>query len=110
MLRMSQQRLYRVVYQGQGEVIEVFARSVSQGGLFGFVEIGELVFGERSSVVVDPSEERLKAQFADVTSFFVPVHAVLRIDCVTRGGSARVRKLEGGANVTPFPVYTQTPE
>ncbi len=105
---MSKQHLYRVVYQAQGEVIEIFARQVSQGGLFGFIEIGELVFGERSSVVVDPAEERLKEQFKDVDSFFLPMHSVLRVDVVNKQGKAKISKAEGGSNVTPFPIYTPT--
>ncbi len=107
---MSKQRLYRVVYQAQSEVIEIFAKQVSQGGLFGFVEIGELVFGERSSVVVDPGEEKLKDQFKDVESFFVPLHAVVRIDVVNKQGTAKISKIEGGSKVTPFPVYTPSAE
>ena len=103
---MSKQRLYRVVYQAQGELIEIFAKEVSQGGLFGFVEIGELVFGERSSVVVDPAEEKLQEQFKDVDSFFVPLHAVTRIDVVNKQGKAKISKIEGGSKVTPFPIYT----
>jgi len=34
---------------------------VSHGNLFGFIEVEELVFGERSTVVVDPAEEKIKA-------------------------------------------------
>ncbi len=107
---MSKQRLYKVVYQGQGEIIEVFAREVTQGGLFGFVEIGQLVFGERSSVVVDPAEEKLKETFKNVESFFLPLHAVLRIDVVNKQGTAKISKVEDGGKVTPFPIYTQKPE
>ncbi len=42
---MSDDLIYRVTFLSQGEIYEVYARSVSQGGLLGFVEIGELVFG-----------------------------------------------------------------
>lgn len=87
-------------------MIEIYAREVSQGAMFGFVEIGDLVFGERSSVVVDPSEEKLQEQFKDVESFFVPLHAVARIDVVKKQGKAKISKIEGGSKVTPFPVYT----
>ena len=34
---------------------EVYARDVHQSGLFGFIEIEDLVFGEKTSLVVDPS-------------------------------------------------------
>jgi hypothetical protein len=47
-------------------VYEIYARRVSHGAIFGFVEVEGLLFGERSSVVVDPAEERLQAEFAGV--------------------------------------------
>ena len=45
---MSNETIFRVSFVSQGEVYEIYARNVSQGGLFGFIEIEELVFGERS--------------------------------------------------------------
>ena len=45
---MSSETIFRVSFLSQGDVYEVYARNVSQGGLFGFIEIEELVFGERS--------------------------------------------------------------
>ena len=100
------QRLYKVVFVSQGEVYELFARSVGQGGLLGFVEIGDLVFGERSQVVVDPSEERLKREFDGVRRFHLPMHAVLRIDEVEKQGVARISesKQEGDGKVAHFPM------
>ncbi len=69
--------LYRISFVNQGEVYEVYAENVSQGGLFGFVEVEGLVFGERSKLLIDSSEERLKTEFADVSRFYVPLHSVL---------------------------------
>lgn len=99
-------RLYRISFSAHGQVYEVYAREVSHGAMLGFVEVGKLVFGERSSVVLDPGEEKLKTEFAGVERFFVPVHAVIRIDEVTRPGPARIVPGEPGSKVTPFPQYT----
>jgi len=100
-------RLYRVCFLNQGKVYEVYARSVSQGGMYGFVEIEELVFGEKSKVVVDPGEEKLAAEFADVVRTYIPMHAVIRIDEVKKRGKATITELKGeSGNVTQFPVYT----
>jgi hypothetical protein len=60
--------------------------------------------------VVDPSEEKLKEQFKDVSSFFVPVHAVVRIDVVTKQGTAKISKVEGSSKVTTLPIYTPRPD
>lgn len=101
------QRLYRVTFHNQGQVYEVYARKVSHGAIVGFVEIEKLVFGEKSSMLVDPSEEKLKTEFADVERTYVPIHAVLRIDEVNKRGAARIHAVKGdSAKVMPFPVYT----
>jgi len=105
---MSQKTIYKVVFMNQGKVYEVYAKSVSNGDLFGFIEIEELVFGERSTVVVDPSEERIKAEFENVRRSFVPMHSILRIDEVDKQGTSKISKLEGG-NVAQFPMPMYTP-
>lgn len=103
---MSKSRLYRVSFTNQGQVYEIYARNVSHGGLLGFVEVEELVFGEKSTVVVDPGEEKLKTEFDNVARTFIPVHAVIRIDEVTRPGAAKISPLpEGASRVTPFPTF-----
>jgi hypothetical protein len=99
-------RLYRISFRNHDQIFEIYAREVSHGGLLGFVEIGDLVFGEKSSVVVDPTEEKLKAQFEGVERFFAPAHAVIRIDEVTRQqGPSRITAAGESGNVMPFPIY-----
>jgi len=94
--------LYRVSFLNQGKVYEVYVRRVHQNGLWGFVVLEDFVFGNRSAVVVDPSEERLRDEFGSARSVQVPMHAILRIDEVSREGPAKITPAEGG-NVTPFP-------
>ena len=105
---MSKKTLYKVIFHNQGKVYEIFARSISQGVLFGFIEVEKIVFGEKSSVVVDPSEESLKSEFQNVTRIHIPMHSVIRIDEVNKQGIAKITRVEGGkGNIMPFPVYTQ---
>ena len=102
--------LYKIVFQSQGQVVELYARHVSQGGLFGFIEVEELVFGARSELVVDPSEEGIRNEYGSARRLFLPLHAVLRIEEVEREGPARVRPgKEAAGIVTPFPVPIWTP-
>lgn len=105
---MSSKQIYKIVFMNQGQVYEIYARSVGHGALFGFVEVSELVFDERSSVVVDPSQEKLKSEFAGVRSTFLPLHSIIRIDEVEKQGTSKISKFEGG-NVTQFPVPVYTP-
>ncbi len=105
---MSAKTIFKIVFVSQGQVYEIYARSVGHGSLFGFVEIEKLVFGERSSVVVDPSEEKIKTEFAGVTRTYLPMHSIIRIDEVEKQGMSKISKLEGG-NVAQFPVPIYTP-
>lgn len=104
---MASSHIYKIQFVNQGKVFEIYARKVGQGTLFGFIEIEELVFGERSGVVLDPAEERIKSEFAGVKRSFLPMHSILRIDEVRKSGVSKIVALEGG-NVTPFPgsLYT----
>jgi len=55
---MSNNKIYRIQFINQNKVYEVYAKSVGPSGIMGFIEIGELVFGEKSALLVDPGEER----------------------------------------------------
>ena len=100
---MPASHIYKVMFVNQGKVYEIFARKVSHGSMFGFVEIEELVFGERSSVVVDPGEERIKSEFEGVKRSYLPLHSVLRIDEVKKQGVSKISTYEG-SNVAQFPM------
>jgi hypothetical protein len=105
---MSDKNLYKIVFMSQGQVYEIYARSVSHGSLFGFIEVEQLVFGERSSVVVDPSEEKIKSEFENVKRTYLPMHSIIRIDEVDKQGTSKVSKVEGNVTQFPMPIYTPT--
>jgi hypothetical protein len=106
---MSKKPIYKIIFHNQDKIYEVYARHVHQDSLFGFIEIEQLMFGERSSLVVDPSEENLKTEFANVSRTFIPMHAVIRIDEVNKQGTAKItQSTDQGTNITPFPIYTNT--
>jgi hypothetical protein len=105
---MPASNIFKVVFHNQGKVYEIYARKVGHGTLFGFVEVEELIFGERSAVVVDPSEERIQSEFAGVKRTYLPLHSVIRIDEVRKSGASKVVAVEG-SNVTPFPYPVYTP-
>ncbi len=106
----TKKRIYKVVFVNQGKVYEVYAKGVSQGSLFGFVEVEGLLFGEKTTVVVDPSEEALQREFSGVERTYIPLHAVLRIDEVEKRGSGKIHPVaETGGKVTPLPTTIYTP-
>lgn len=107
---MSQKkRIYRVAFVNQGKVYEIYAKNVGQGEIFGFVEIEGLLFGEKTTLVVDPSEEALQAEFSGVERTYIPLHSVVRIDEVDKGGKSKIHTLpdaSGKASSPPSPIYT----
>ena len=91
-----------------GEVISADSMQVYRG-----MDIGTAkpTMEERRGVphhlldVVDPSEERLKSEFADVKRTYIPLQAVIRIDEVARGGTNKIISGDGSApNIAPFPT------
>ena len=104
---MTKETIFRINFINQGEVYEVYARHVSQGGLFCFVEIEEIVFGERSQLLIDSSEERLKTEFEGVRRTYVPLHSVIRIDEVEKAGRGRITS--GDGKVATFPMAIMPP-
>ena len=107
---MASQPVYKVIFQNGSQVFEVFARQIYQSDMWGFIEIEEFIFGERSQILVDPAEEKLKNEFAGVKRSYVPLQAVIRIDEVEKEGAVRIS--EGGArqgNVASFPFQGLQP-
>ena len=108
--RKTETRIYKVIFTNQGQVFEIYAAHVSQGEMFGFIEVEQLLFGERSQLIVDSSEERLKTEFAGVKRVFIPMHSVVRIDEVEKQGSARISASESGASIVrAFPLPAAPP-
>lgn len=105
---MPASHVFKIVFLNQGKIYEIYAKSVSHGDLFGFLAVEDLVFGERSAVVVDPSEERIKSEFAGVRRSYIPLHAVLRVDEVEKHGVSKISAAEGG-NVAQFPTPVYAP-
>ncbi|MHB1515505.1 MAG: DUF1820 family protein [Acidiferrobacteraceae bacterium] len=104
-MKTKQKPVYRILFNNQGSVYELHAKHVAQGMLYAFVEIEDIIFGERSNVLIDPSEERLKAEFGGVQRTYIPLQAVIRIDEVSKGGVNKIYAATGEkTNVARFPL------
>lgn len=98
--------IYKVIFFNQNKVYELYAKSIYQSEMYGFVEIEEFVFGERSQMIVDPAEERLKTEFSGVARSYIPMHSIVRIDEVEKEGVGKIVDAPGGGsgNVSAFPL------
>jgi len=105
---MAKKRIYKIIFTNEGKIFEIYAKQVISGELYGFVEVQGLLFGERTTLVVDPAEEQLKLEFSGVSKTFIPFHAIVRIDEVEKEGPGKIIQLtsteKGGLHLPP-PVY-----
>ncbi len=102
--------IFRISFINQGKVYQLHAESVQQADMYGFISISGLIFGETTSLVVDPAEEKLKSEFAGVKQVMIPMHSVIRIDEVEKRGQNKIFELDEKANVTPFPSGFYSPD
>ncbi len=63
---MSKKGIYKIVFMQTGEIYEVYAKSIFQSDMYGFIEVEDYIFDQNSQIVVDPSEEKLKTEFKGV--------------------------------------------
>lgn len=105
---MPDQQIFKVIFLNQGQIYELYARHIFQSDLYGFIEIEEFMFGERSQLLVDPSEEKLKAEFESVKRSYIPMHSIVRIDEVTKEGKVKISEAKSGT-ISPFPLPAFNP-
>jgi hypothetical protein len=101
---MADKHLYKIIFFNQGKVYELFSEAVTSSGLWGFVEVSNLVFESGDGLVVDPTEEKMKQEFSGARVLHLPIQSVLRIEEVEKRGQCLIRDRESGEKVTPFPV------
>ncbi|WP_455380267.1 DUF1820 family protein [Acidihalobacter prosperus] len=107
---MEKKSIYRVVFHNQGNVYELYARKVVQSSMYAFLEVEDIVFGERSAVLVDPVDERLKEEFSGVRRTYIPLQAIVRIDEVEKAGTNRIlnENTSHASKVAAFPYPSPT--
>ena len=97
--------LYKVTFLNHGRVYELYARRVAASSLWGFTEIGELVFDVNDGVVIDPTDERLRDEFGNTRILHLPMQSVVRIEEVEKKGQSAIRDAATGESVvTLFPL------
>ncbi|MDX1453091.1 MAG: DUF1820 family protein [Oleiphilaceae bacterium] len=97
---MKPKSTFKVIFYNHEDIYEIYATHVYPSDMYGFVEVEQLLFGERSQLLVDPGEERLKTEFNGVKRTYIPMNAIVRIDEVEQSGTPKVKAT---SSVTNFP-------
>ncbi len=116
----SRKNIYKIQFHCRGQLYELYAHEVSQSSMYAFIEVADIIFGERSKLLIDPSEERLKTEFNQVNRTYIPLHSVVRIDEVESGGINKIidkpasepagTASRGDSNITAFPMPPLQPK
>ena len=103
---MTSKKLYKVTFLSQGKTLELYARHVASSGLWGFTEVGDLVFDQQGEgVVIDPTEERLREEFSNTRVLHLPMQCIVRVEEVEKRAPPVIRDAASGERVvTLFPV------
>ena len=104
---MAEKRLYKIIFLNNGKVYELFSEGVTSSGLWGFIEVSDLVFDLTEGLVVDPTEEKMREEFKDARVLHLPIQSVLRVEEVEKRGQCLIRDRDSGEKVTPFPLQPQ---
>ena len=97
--------MYRVSFLNHSKVYEIYCEKVTGSDIaYGFVEVKGLIFDQGDAVVIDPTEERLREEFAEVEVLHIPHHSVIRVEQVRKRGPSVIRDSKSGEKVTPLPL------
>ncbi len=95
--------MYKVIFQNQHKIYEIYAEHISMSSVFGFIEVSGFVFADEGHLLVDVAEEKLRAEFSGVQMSLIPMQAIFRIDQVEEKGSVKISELGQQGNIMPFP-------
>ncbi|MDR3387425.1 MAG: DUF1820 family protein [Rudaea sp.] len=101
---MPGKKLYKVTFLSEGQTLELYARHIASSALWGFTEVGELVFEQGAGMVVDPTEERLRDEFGNTRVLHLPMQCIVRIEEVDKRGPLVIRDASSGDKIMPFPL------
>jgi hypothetical protein len=107
---MSDSILYKIIFFNQSKVYELYAQDVFSSEIYGFITVDELVFDQNSTIVIDPAEDKIRDEFANVNVLHLPMQSIIRIEEVKKKMSCKIRDIKKGENITSFPSLPKQPK
>jgi hypothetical protein len=103
---MRSKKLYKVTFLSEGKTLELYAHQVASSALWGFTEVGDIVFdAQGEGLLIDPTEEKLREQFQNTRVLHLPMQCIVRVEEVEKRAPLAIRDAATGERVVmPFPV------
>lgn len=74
------ERYYRIqFYDSKKEIMTFFAKKVNPSSFIGLIEVSEILFMD-SEIIINPDDEKVRKEFSGVSSTYLPLNTILRID------------------------------
>lgn len=73
-------KIYKVQFYQDKEVFTLHAGSVNPSSFLGLIEVSDIMFMGESDILVTPNEDKVKNEFKNVESTYLPVNSIVRID------------------------------
>ncbi len=107
---MNESILYKIIFFNRSKVYELYARDVFSSDIYGFICVAELVFDNKQRIVIDPAEDKIRDEFANVNILHLPVQSIIRIEEVKEKQSCKIRDIKSGENISQFPSFPRSPK
>ncbi|MGD9808694.1 MAG: DUF1820 family protein [Deferribacterales bacterium] len=77
-------KLYKIIFIDEDKKIQTIHSSMLNPSSFlGLVEISDIVFLDKSDIIISPDDGNLKAKFKNVERSYIPLNSIVRIDEIT---------------------------
>ena len=90
--------LYKVYFRWKEKDVELMAKSLDMTHPY-FVSIKDLVFKDKSSLIINPSQDDVRKQFGDANHLMIPFQTVTLIE--------ELREEKNDGKVMPFTVVDE---
>ena len=96
--------IYRIQFKTDDKYYDLFVRNVYPSDMHGFICIEGFLFKEEESRIINPRNEKLMLEFANVEIAFIPYYQIIRIDSVHQVGESLINEhSDNNSKIRPFP-------
>ncbi|MEC9492989.1 DUF1820 family protein [Flexistipes sp.] len=86
-------KIYKLQFYQDKEILTLYAGTVNPSSFLGLIEVSGIMFMGESDILVTPNEDKIRNEFKNVESTYLPVNSIVRIDYVNLEKETPVIKL-----------------
>lgn len=77
-------KLYKIIFIDEDKKTQtIHASYLNPSSFLGLIEISDIVFIDKSEIIISPDDGKLKETFKNVERSYIPLNYIVRIDEVT---------------------------